>query len=88
MLGPGMETPDTASLAQSSLRPQPQLVTLTHTPHSSGTWIFEYFILRGVNAEKNGKETPINYNPVDHLLIFTHFFGGDRSDSTLVKLPG
>ena len=35
------------------------------------------------NAEKNGKETP-TYNLVDHLLIFTHFFGCDQPDSTLV----
>ena len=30
--------------------PPGQLVTQTHTLHSSGTKIFEYFILRGVNG--------------------------------------
>ena len=40
---------------------------------------------RRLFPEKNGKEAPIlSYNPVDHLLIFTHFFGFDQPDSTLV----
>ena len=45
----------------------------------------------GAEAEKNGKEAPmhISYNPVDHLLIVTNFFGFGWPDSTLVyKLPG
>ena len=40
------------------------------------------------DPEKNEGSSHKSYNPVDHLLIFTHFFGYDRPDSTLVQLPG
>ena len=42
--------------------------------------------MTGVGSRREEWEgsSHISYNPVDHLLIFTHFFGCDRPDSTLV----
>ena len=39
---------------------------------------------RALSIEEWEGNSHISYNPVDHLLIFTHFLGYDRPDSTLV----
>ena len=41
-------------------------------------------VMCGAVREEWEGSSHISYNPVDHLLIFTHFFGFGQPDSTLV----